>query len=82
MFPKLYLLPFSVTAQWLSLALSNGTSWVGVFQPLTWERKQIQFPKRCVLECSLEYRMKDKVQTSSNPEHYIEPLKWQELFCC
>jgi hypothetical protein len=39
----------SVSIQWLRLALSNGPKRVGVYHPLTWGRKQIQFPKRCVL---------------------------------
>jgi hypothetical protein len=34
--------------QWLRLAFSNGTKRVGVLHPLTWEWKQIQFPKRSV----------------------------------
>jgi hypothetical protein len=33
----------------LRLALSNGTNIIGVSHPLTWGRKQIQFPKRCGL---------------------------------
>jgi hypothetical protein len=33
--------------QWLRLDLSNGPNRVGV-SPLTWGRKRIQFPKRCV----------------------------------
>jgi hypothetical protein len=37
--------------QWLRLALCKGPNWVGVSCPLTWRRKQIQFPKRCVLLC-------------------------------
>jgi hypothetical protein len=32
------------TVQWLTLALSNGPSWVGVSHPYTWRWKQIQFP--------------------------------------
>jgi hypothetical protein len=36
--------------QWLRLALSKGPNWVRVFHsPLTWRRKQIQFPKCCFL---------------------------------
>jgi hypothetical protein len=36
--------------QWLGLPLSNGTNRAGVFSHLiTWGRKQIQFPKLCVL---------------------------------
>jgi hypothetical protein len=36
--------------QWLRLALSKGPNWLGTNpSPLTWGRKQIQFPKRYVL---------------------------------
>jgi hypothetical protein len=44
--PKWYT-PYT-KVQWLRLALSNGTNRVGVYHPLTWGRKQIQFPKRRV----------------------------------
>jgi hypothetical protein len=40
---------WTLDLQWLRLALSKGPNWLGVFLPLTWGRKQIQFPKRCVL---------------------------------
>jgi cytochrome b561 len=36
--------------QWLRLALSKGPNKVGFSLPLTWRRKQIQFPK-----CSLKF---------------------------
>jgi hypothetical protein len=52
----------------LRLALSNGPNRAGVSLPLTWGREQIQFPKRCVLQCSSDYRTIDKVQKPSNPE--------------
>jgi hypothetical protein len=59
------------------LALSNGPNRAGVSCPLTWGRKQIQFPKRCVL-LFLEYRTMDKVQKPSSPERHVpssEPFK-------
>jgi hypothetical protein len=36
----------------------------------TWGWKQIQFPKRCVLQF-LEYQMMDQVQKPSNTECYM-----------
>jgi hypothetical protein len=45
--------------QWLRLVLSKGPKRVGI---LIWGRKQIWFPKRCVLYFFLEYRTMDKVQ--------------------
>jgi hypothetical protein len=35
------------------------------------EGKQIQYPKRCVLLCSLEYRTMDEVQKASNSKNEI-----------
>jgi hypothetical protein len=46
----------------ISVTLSKGTNWIGVFS-LTWGRKQMQFPKRRVFY-SLEYRTMKK---SKNP---------------
>jgi hypothetical protein len=58
------------TFQWLWLAFSIGPNTVGVSQPLTWGRKQIELPKRCVLQCSSEYWTVDKVQNPRNRERY------------
>jgi hypothetical protein len=54
----------------LRLAISKGPSWVGVFSPFTWGRKQIQFPRRRVLYF-LEHRTMEKVQKPSNSMLYI-----------
>jgi hypothetical protein len=63
------------------LALSNGPNRMAVSHPLTWGRKQIQLPKRCVLSCSLEYRRMDKVQKPNNPEHPVDVWKFWTLNC-
>jgi hypothetical protein len=52
------------TVQWLTLALSKGPNKVGVCS-LNCGRKQIQCPKRCVLQFS-EYRTMVKIQKHSN----------------
>jgi hypothetical protein len=39
----------NTTFRWLRLVLSNGPHTVGVSHPLIWGRKQIQFPKLCVV---------------------------------
>jgi hypothetical protein len=44
----------------LRLALPKGPNWVGIF-PLTWGRKQIQFPKRRIFYF-LEYQTMRKVK--------------------
>jgi hypothetical protein len=49
--------------QWLKLALSNGPNRVGVCHPLTWGRKQIQFPNVVFFRIPTM----DKVQKPSNP---------------
>jgi hypothetical protein len=46
------------TVQWLRLALSQGPNWVGI-SPLTWGRKQNQFPKHRVF-WYLEFLTSDK----------------------
>jgi hypothetical protein len=53
--------------QWLRLTLSNGANTAGVSRPLIWGLKQIQFPIRCVLQCSLGFPTMDEVQNPSNP---------------
>jgi hypothetical protein len=47
-FPQRWILGNQLVIEWFRLALSKGPNWV-VSCPLTWGRKQIQFPKRCVL---------------------------------
>jgi hypothetical protein len=54
--------------QWLRLTFSKASNRVGV-SPLTWKRKQIQFPKRCVFYF-LEYRTMDEVRKPSYSEYY------------
>jgi hypothetical protein len=68
---------------------------LGAFSPLTWGRKQIQFPK-CRVFYFLEYRTMEKVQKPSNSECYtpsseslesifircinkINPLRWDRV---
>jgi hypothetical protein len=53
-----------------------GTNRVGVFHPLTWERKRIQCPKRCVL---LNTRRWEKSTNSVIPSicwHYVAPTSY------
>lgn len=50
--------------------ICNGAKRAGVSHPSPWGQKQIQFPKCCLILCSFEYQMMDKVQKSSNPECY------------
>jgi hypothetical protein len=59
--------------QWLRLALSNGPKRVGD-SLLTWRRKYIQFPKRCVLKF-LECRMTDKDQKPNNSDWSLHPIR-------
>jgi hypothetical protein len=62
--------------QWLRLAVSNGPIREGI-SPFTWGQKQIQLPKRCILQF-FEYRTMGKVQKPSNSECYTpssEPFK-------
>jgi hypothetical protein len=47
-FYKLENTAYRKQAQWLRSSVSKGPNRVGV-SPLTWDGKQIQFPKRCVL---------------------------------
>jgi hypothetical protein len=63
------------------LALWKGPSRVDV-SPVTSGRKQIQFPKRCVL-WFLDYRTMGKVQKSSNSEcytRYPEPSRINRIY--
>jgi hypothetical protein len=46
--------------------LFNGTNRIGSSNPLTWGWKQIQFPKRCALYCSVEYQTMDKYKNPVN----------------
>jgi hypothetical protein len=60
------------------LTLSTGCNRAGVSHSLTWGRKQIQFPKHCVLLRLLESLTMDEVQKPNNPKCYTpssEPLR-------
>jgi hypothetical protein len=47
---------------------------------LTWGRKQVQFPKRCVF-WYLEFRTMDKVHKPSNSECYTASSEFFGLYC-
>jgi hypothetical protein len=60
---------------WLMSALSKGSSRVGVSQPLTRGRKQIQFPK-CFILCNTGWWTK--------PRNSVIPIAYDviEFVCC
>jgi hypothetical protein len=77
-----YTLPISVTlfgiieqrrGEILSVVLSNETNRVGVSDPFTWGRKQIQFSNCCVPYCVLKYLKMDKVQKPRNSQCNTPP---------
>jgi hypothetical protein len=63
------------SVQWLRLTLCKGAKRTGVSPPLTWGRKQIQFPKGCVLHY-WDFRAMGTVQISTNSvrHHRQDPL--------
>jgi hypothetical protein len=67
--PGIYIAVVFLTwvVQWLRLAIFEGPKKEGVSQ-LTWGRKEIQFPKLCILHF-LEYWMINKAQNPINYEH-------------
>jgi hypothetical protein len=53
---------------------------VGV-SPLTWGRKQTEFPKRCVFLYFLEYRTMDKVRNPSKSEWHTPSSEPFTIYC-
>jgi hypothetical protein len=64
--------PTYVVQLW-TVALSNGPNRACVFRALTWGRKQIQFPKRCVLQNTERWTKSKNPAISSVIHHRQNP---------